>query len=151
MRSIPFTPHGLQAAREKLLPDQREDRAAMPRKIMVVDDDPGLIGLIQLMLERWSDEYVGTSNPEQALALARETLPDLILLDDMMPVMHGFVVMQHLRSDPLTQHIPIVFISARARSAFEHILCAENEPIGYLCKPFTPSMLRESLDEFLAE
>jgi CheY-like chemotaxis protein len=123
----------------------------MPRKIMVVDDDPEFIRLIHLLLERWGDEYAGTSNPEQALTLARETLPDLILLDDMMPVMHGFEVMQHLRSDPVTQHIPIVFISARARSAFEHILCAENEPIGYLCKPFAPSTLRETLDEFLAE
>lgn len=121
----------------------------MSWKIMIVDDDVDWINLLRLIAGRWTYDCVGTSKPLEALAMAREVQPDVILLDDMMPDLDGFEVMERLRADPATLHIPIVFSSARQRSHFNHILIPENAPIDFLGKPFSPSALRDLLEVLL--
>jgi CheY-like chemotaxis protein len=82
--------------------------------VLVVDDDPSIVEFLTQALE--DEEYrVVTSVDGASLPLARETQPDVILLDIMMPGMDGIEVSQRLRQDPGTADIPIVVMSARDR------------------------------------
>lgn len=116
---------------------------------MIVDDDTEWINLLKFIAERGGHECIGVSKPVKALAMAREVAPDVILLDDMMPGMDGVEVMQQLRADPATQQIPILFCSAREHSHFAKVIIPENEPIRFLAKPFNPSVLNDTLNDFL--
>lgn len=85
--------------------------AASPR-ILIVDDDARNVRLLAAMLH--ADRYATLSagNGREALDHAAEHLPDLILLDVMMPDMNGFEVIEKLKSDPATQRIPIIMVTA---------------------------------------
>ncbi len=85
---------------------------AAPR-ILVVDDQPINVQLLKRKLEREGMEVVTASNGQEALTATRETRPDLILLDVMMPDMDGIQVCQQLQADPDTKAIPVIFITAR--------------------------------------
>ncbi len=85
----------------------------MKKRILVVDDEPGLTRMVKLNLERAGDYEVRTENQgAAALAAAREFQPHLIFLDVMMPDMGGDAVSQELRDDPLLAGIPVVFMTA---------------------------------------
>lgn len=82
-------------------------------KILVVDDQPINIKLLQRKLERQGMEILVAYNGQECLDRVAETRPDLILLDVMMPEMDGIETCQHLKSDPETETIPIIFITAK--------------------------------------
>lgn len=77
-------------------------------KILCVDDDSLIKKLLSHLLERQGFEVRTASNGQEGVEMAREWLPDLILMDLMMPVMDGFQAAAALRADPRTRHIPIV-------------------------------------------
>jgi PAS domain S-box-containing protein len=81
------------------------------RTILIVDDTPANISLLEAIL---SDEYItrAATNGVEALEIARSTLPDLILLDIMMPGMNGYEVCMELKKDIHTKNIPVIFITA---------------------------------------
>ena len=82
-------------------------------KILIVDDDEEILDLLQLRLgERY--DIVSTSTPQNALKLARETEPDLILCDFDMPEMDGADVSTALAADEELRHIPLLFLTALA-------------------------------------
>lgn len=78
----------------------------------------------------------GVANGEEALKAARELQPELVITDVMMPVLDGFEVLKALRSNPATQSIPVIFLSARAgeESRVEGLREGADD---YLVKPFT--------------
>ncbi len=129
----------------------QEGCASVSWKIMIVDDDAEWIKLLKLIAERFGHECIGTSHPLEALEMAREAKPDLIMLDDMMPDMDGFEVMRLLRADPAMHHVPIVFSSARETGYFKDVIIPENEPIGFLAKPFAPSDFRAMVNKYLTK
>jgi len=101
-----------------------------------------------LILNRAGYEVVEATSGIKGYALIKNELPDLVLLDIMLPDIDGFEVMRKLRLDERTKHIPIVFVSAV--TAMEHIerglsLGAQ----GYITKPFKPQMLLEKVSEAL--
>ena len=81
-------------------------------KILVVDDEPKNVKLLAAMLSRYRFEVLTAYNGQEAIDITRQKLPDIILLDIMMPVMNGYQVVEKLKSDPLTERIPIVLITA---------------------------------------
>lgn len=85
--------------------------APSPR-ILVVDDDARNVRVLEAMLH--ADKYatMAAHNGQQALNLASEHLPELILLDVMMPDMNGFEVIEKLKADPATMRIPVIMITA---------------------------------------
>ena len=91
-------------------PEQRE-RTGKPR-ILIVDDDLLNIKLLKAKLPPDKFEPLSAQNGEQALRMAVNEIPDLILLDIMMPGMDGFEVSRKLRANPLTQEIPIIVVTA---------------------------------------
>ena len=84
----------------------------MKPKVLSVDDDPEFAELIRYNLELQGCEVVLASNGVQGLHLARSQLPDVVLLDLMLPDLDGFSVCQILRSQPSTRDIPVFIVSA---------------------------------------
>lgn len=115
---------------------------ARPIKVLVVDDDPVLLRMVQTFLLSSEDPYevlLANSGPE-ALRVAREEIPDLVLLDLMMPDMDGIEVCVQLRASRSTYLIPVIMLTASA--LHDHRLEALRTGVDdYLSKPFDPEEL----------
>jgi two-component system cell cycle response regulator len=113
----------------------------MPR-ILIVDDSPDNIALASMILEKDNYEIMSAASGQQALEMARKTRPDVILLDIQMPQMDGFQVCQRLKSDPDTDGIPVLFVSAVHKDAesVAHGLSMGGD--DYITKPFNSTELR---------
>ena len=84
----------------------------MPDKILIIDDSPEIHTLVKVRLDREDVVIQSAEDGVTGMAMAREWLPDLILLDIDMPEPCGFVVCGDLKADPLTREIPIIFLTA---------------------------------------
>ena len=115
----------------------------MSRTILVVDDEADILNFLELVLKERGYDVVTASGGQKALAAARERVPDLVLLDIMMPQMDGWEVLRLLRVDPRTAAIPVAMISART-DAKDRVQGLQEGALDYICKPF-------SLDELLAK
>ena len=87
------------------------------KKILVVDDEQDLVELLAFNLQRKGYQVMVAYDGEGAISVAEEEVPDLILLDVMLPRMDGMTVLKHLRQGDLTRHVPIVMVTARRESA----------------------------------
>ena len=103
--------------------------------ILVVDDEPDLVDLIEHHLRREQYEVAKASDGEKALAEARRRVPDLIVLDLMLPGMDGLEVCRRLRADPRTMHVPIVMLTAKGEESDAVIGLAQGAD-DYVRKPF---------------
>jgi CheY-like chemotaxis protein/MinD-like ATPase involved in chromosome partitioning or flagellar assembly len=112
----------------------------MPEYILIVDDDIDTLKLVGLMLERKGYEIIAANNGKKALKLAKSNLPDLILLDIMMPEMDGYEVARKLRADPETENIPIIMFTAKSQ-AEDKIEGLEAGADAYITKPTQPREL----------
>ena len=106
----------------------------MPEKILIVDDDIDTVRLVGMMLEKQGYLIVAANNGKAALSSAQKEQPDLILLDVMMPGMDGFEVIQHLREDAETSHIPIILFTAKGEMD-DKLLGFDLGADDYLVKP----------------
>ena len=119
-------------------------------RVMAVDDDHVIRGLLEVNLEMEGHEVVMAVDGQDALAKVRSDPPDLILLDVMMPNVNGWQVAEELKSDEATRDIPIIFLSARAMDADVR----KGTSLGvesYVTKPFDPIDLMELIDRLLQE
>jgi len=107
-------------------------------KILIVDDTPENIDILGEILSDYK-KYVAT-NGEKALKLAKEKLPDIILLDIMMPQMDGFEVCKKLKEDILTKDIPIIFITAKNQIEDE-VKGLELGAVDFIAKPISPPIV----------
>jgi len=117
--------------------------------ILIVDDEPDIRKVVERSLAR--DPQLATrscASGQEALVAAAEWLPDLILLDFMMPAMDGPTTLARLRENPLTAKIPVVFLTARATSQ-ELKYAASLGVSGAIAKPFDPKALRASVRGYL--
>lgn len=110
------------------------------RRILVVDDEPDTVELIEYNLRNAGFEVLVAYNGVEALQRARREQPDLIVLDLMLPEIEGLEVCKTLRRDPMTSEIPIVMCTARA-SEIDRIVGLEVGADDYLTKPFSPREL----------
>lgn len=113
---------------------------AQPARILVVDDDPVILRLIEVNLDLEGFEVVTANRGEDAIAKARDTAPDLILLDLMMPEMSGWELAERLQKDDTVSGIPLVFLSARTQDE-DRRRGEELGVAGYITKPFDPADL----------
>jgi CheY-like chemotaxis protein len=117
--------------------------------ILVADNDEDILTLVALRLERLGHEVVLARDGAEALERAKRELPDLCVLDVMMPRLTGYEVTRSLRRDPATRAIPVILLTARVQEAdVEHGLQAGAD--AYVRKPFSPKELREQIDALLA-
>jgi two-component system phosphate regulon response regulator PhoB len=115
-------------------------KARVKPKILVVDDEPDALELIAFNLKNAGLEVLTAENGDQALRLARSQLPDLILLDLMLPEVDGLEVCKILRRDPATSAIPIIMVTAKA-AEMDRVLGLELGADDYVTKPFSPREL----------
>lgn len=109
----------------------------MAHRILVVDDEPALLRLMDFVLARHGYTLLSATNGEEALALAREHRPDLIVLDIMMPRVDGYQVAEVLRADAELASIPIIMLTAKAQEEdIERGLAVGVD--RYVTKPFSP-------------
>jgi class 3 adenylate cyclase/CheY-like chemotaxis protein len=111
-----------------------------PPRILVVDDNEANLEIAKMRLERQRYDVVTAVDGEQALALVRETAPDLILLDIMMPKIDGIEVARRLKSDTSLPFIPIILVTAKADSK-DLVAGLEAGGDDYLTKPFDHASL----------
>jgi CheY-like chemotaxis protein len=109
-------------------------------KILIVDDEPDVVTLIQRALENEGFQSVAAYDGISALDIAESEEPAVILLDIMMPMMSGYEVCEHLKANPQTHNIPIICVtSAHTPEAFAR--CRQVGANGLLTKPFSPAEL----------
>ena len=107
----------------------------MGDRILVVDDDPDILQYVKMNLELEGFETATASNGVDALTLASENPPSLVLLDVMMPGMDGLTTLRHLRNDPPTASVPVVMLTARAL-AQDRVKGLDLGADDYITKPF---------------
>lgn len=110
------------------------------RRILLADDDPGVRRLIWTTLGSQDFDVLQAVDGEEALHMARQEHPELVLLDVNMPKLDGFQVCQSLKSDPETSGIKVVMITARGTDVDR----ARGREVGaddYFIKPFSPIQL----------
>jgi two-component system phosphate regulon response regulator PhoB len=112
----------------------------MPATILVVEDEPGIQELLKFNLGQSGHNVVSALNAEQALTALRHNLPDLILLDWMLPGMSGIDLARKLRSDLRLKTVPIIMLTARGDER-DKILGLETGADDYITKPFSPREL----------
>ncbi len=109
-------------------------------KILIVDDEPDVVGLIERTLKVYGFDTLNAYDGIAALDLVSAEKPDLILLDIMMPMMSGYEVCEQIKANPQTQHIPVVCLSsAHTPDARAHSLRAG--AVELITKPFMPAEL----------
>ena len=106
----------------------------MPR-ILVTDDEPNIVRLIQVNLERQGFQVETANNGAQALEKIRANRPDLLVSDVMMPEMDGFELLSNIRRDPVLENLPVIMLTAKAqdRDVLEGYTRGADM---YLTKPF---------------
>lgn len=122
----------------------------MSKKIMVVDDEPDIIFTVKTVLEETEGEYeiISAGSGEECIELLENNrIPDLILLDIMMPEMSGWVLYYHIRDNPSWEKIPVVFLTARADKTSERT----GKSLGddFIKKPFDGEDLKNRINKVL--
>lgn len=110
------------------------------RTVLVADDNPQMRLLLEMTLRKGQYEVLVTADGGQALQIARERHPDLVLLDAEMPVVHGFEVCRQLKDDPRTRDIQVIMITAKAQEEDRDRGLASGAD-EYIAKPFSPKEL----------
>lgn len=112
----------------------------MPKRLLVVDDDPGLLLAVSETLRTEGYNVVTARRGAEALVRIAETLPDLIISDIRMPGMDGHQLVQRLRGDPRTRLVPVIFLTAK--DALDDRVAGFRTGVdAYITKPFEPEEL----------
>jgi two-component system phosphate regulon response regulator PhoB len=109
-------------------------------RILVVDDEEDLAELVRYNWTKEGYQVTCVGSGEQALGEAREQIPDLIVLDLLLPKVDGLDVCKQLKSDPKTQHIPILMLTAKSEEV-DMVTGLECGADDYVTKPFSPRVL----------
>ena len=116
------------------------------KTILIVDDEPYNLAILNELLKKYNT--ITADNGEDALMYAEKNLPDLILLDIMMPEIDGFVVAKRLKLNPLTAKIPIIFVTAKSdvKSFIEGFDVGGDD---YITKPYKPKHVLQIVENHL--
>lgn len=121
----------------------------MARKVLVCDDDPTILRLLQVNLEIEGYDVITATNGEEAFEAALRELPSVILLDIMMPRLNGYQTCERLKATAKTKGIPVVFLSAKAQQSDIDLGKAYGVD-AYVTKPFNPDELIEVVERLMS-
>ncbi|HRK89754.1 MAG TPA: response regulator [Anaerolineales bacterium] len=121
------------------------------KKILCVEDEPEMIDLIRLILGRKGFEVLGASGGMEGIKMIREIIPDLVLLDLMMPDMDGWEVYQQMKADTATRDIPVIVVTAKAQNIDKVLGLHIAKVDDYIAKPFSPQELMDSVDKIFSQ
>ena len=109
----------------------------MRASILIIEDDPDIVELLQYNLEREGHRVLSSKNGEEGLSRARARKPDLVLLDLMLPGMDGLEVCRRLKQHDSTREIPVIMITAKGEES-DVVIGLELGADDYVTKPFSP-------------
>ena len=118
-------------------------------RILVADDDPLSIKLLNFRLRSVGHEVIFAVNGGEALEVATREKPDLVLLDIMMPVMNGFQVLRKLKSQEETKNIPVIMLTSKVQEK-DVVFGLEAGAEDYITKPFSFAELNARVNRVLA-
>lgn len=120
----------------------------MMKRVIVVDDDKEIREIVTFVLKRNGFEVAVASNGQQLQQLLAEKLPDLIILDVMMPGQDGYQIFNTLRNEVQTQQIPVMIMTAHTENIYERI-SVDLGAAEHVTKPFHPLDLVEKVKTLL--
>ena len=124
---------------------------ATVKRILCIEDEPEMIDLIKLILGRRGYEVLGATGGIEGARLVRELLPDLVLLDLMMPDMDGWEVYQQMKADQTTRNIPVIVVTAKAQNIDKDLGLHIAKVDDYIAKPFGPQELMDSVERIIGQ
>jgi DNA-binding response OmpR family regulator len=113
---------------------------ADPCRVLIVDDDPDYVDILRTQLERRGFTVATASGGAEAFERLQEQMPDVVLLDVMMPDISGFDVLQRIRDTPTTARLPVILISAKGDED-DMMQGYQYGADYYITKPCTPTQL----------
>lgn len=119
-----------------------------PKTILVCDDEPIILEIVEYVIKGENINLFTADNGNDALRLAREMMPDLILLDNNMPELTGFEVCKILKNDDKTKEIIIVMLTANTQAS-DYELAKSYGANDFVQKPFSPKELKLKLHKLL--
>jgi twitching motility two-component system response regulator PilH len=117
-------------------------------KILIVDDLPTEVQLMQAAVSRLGHSTVVATDGEQALEMAKREKPDLVLLDVVLPRMDGFQVCRKIKKDATTAGIPVILVSSKTQES-DKFWGLKQGAAAYICKPFSPEVLADTVTKNL--
>ena len=120
----------------------------MTPTILVVEDEPAILELLKVNLVDAGYEVLSAPDAESAQAILRDRLPNLLLLDWMLPGMSGLALAKQLRADPRTRDLPVIMVTARTDEA-DKVAGLEAWVDDYVTKPFSPRELKARIKAVL--
>lgn len=118
------------------------------KKILIVDDEPSIVLSLDYLMRKNGFQPFIARNGEEALTIAEKEIPELVILDIMMPEMDGYEVCEKLRANPLTNSIKIIFLSAKSgKEAIEKGMSVGADK--YLTKPFNTKQIMQEVINLL--
>jgi DNA-binding response OmpR family regulator len=120
----------------------------MGKKILIVDDEPNIVAAIEFLLQRGGHEVLVARDGEKALEIIGGRVPDLVILDIMMPLRSGYDVCRRIRERDEWRHIKVVMLSAKGRDAEVGKGLAMGADL-YVTKPFSTRELMAKIEELL--
>jgi two-component system cell cycle response regulator DivK len=118
------------------------------KAILVADDDPDILGIVAMSLETQGYTVYKAANGREAVDLAKQHHPDLVLMDMMMPVVSGYEAVVELKADATTRDITIVGLSAKAM-ATDMERATDVGIDGYITKPFRIAQVLTVVESYL--
>ena len=122
--------------------------SAAAKRILIADDEPNIVTALEFLLRRHGFEVDVARNGEQALQRVQEAVPDLVLLDVMMPLVSGYDVCKRIRELPACRHVKVVMLSAKGRAQEVQKGAAAGADL-YVVKPFSTRELLQRIQALL--
>jgi DNA-binding response OmpR family regulator len=121
------------------------------KRLAYIEDEAEMIDLVRLILGRRGYTVLGANGGREGLELVRKELPDLVLLDLMMPDMDGWDVYHQMKSEELTRDIPVIVITAKALNIDKVLGLRIAKVEDYIAKPFSPQELLQRVEQVLSK
>ncbi len=119
-------------------------------RILVVDDSPSQLFGLQKIIEKMGHEVLSATNGEEGVRTAKEQIPDLILMDVVMPELNGFQATRKISRDERTSHIPIIMVTTKNLQT-DKVWGMRQGAKDYLVKPVAEKALMVVIKEYLPE
>jgi two-component system, OmpR family, response regulator VicR len=120
------------------------------RRLVYIEDELEMIDLVRLILSRKGFDVIGANGGREGLDAVKQQLPDLVLLDLMMPDMDGWDVYQQMKAEEKTRDIPVIVVTAKAQNIDKVLGLHIAKVDDYISKPFSPQELVDSVEKVLA-
>lgn len=119
-------------------------------RIMIVDDSPTETHLIKNMLNGHGHEVLEAASGEEGVSKSQNELPDIVLMDIVMPGLNGFQATRQITTNPKTSHIPVIIVTTKNQET-DKVWGKRQGAKGYIVKPVDEKLLLKTIDNALAE